>query len=117
MAMVARALNRTLVLPRLFNFAEDGSDINFVRFGAVYDEEATIRNLERLGISATTLKGYQAVEDRTRAARKACRVLDARRGKPHAGRKIKEEIVYCSPDADAPIWWCVDLESSKTAYA
>ena len=53
MVIVAAALDRTLVLPWLFTFGEDGSSQRFVPFGDIYDVDAFVGGLAALGVRAT----------------------------------------------------------------
>ena len=50
MVLIAAALDRTLILPWLFSFGEDGSTMQFVDFNAVYDGNYFVEKLANLGV-------------------------------------------------------------------
>lgn len=50
MVLIAAALDRTLILPWLFSFGEDGSKMQFVDFNTVYDGNYIVDKLADLGV-------------------------------------------------------------------
>lgn len=82
MVLIANALRRTFVLPFLFTYGEDGSKMQFLDFGEIYDEGYFIDTLSKLGVSA---EPELSTRNRSTAAHKAGEIAER----------------DCSPDPDA----------------